>query len=148
MNVIVIVTDSLRADHCSCYPMAVSYNGQKVATPHLDGLAADGTMFLHAYSESLPTLPARTTWWTGRVGFPFRGWQTFEPSDYLLAEVLWDKGFTSALITDTYHAHKPVYNCGCGFDTVMWVRGQEYDPWIVDARPVDLNQLLIEPVWN
>ncbi len=140
MNVIVIVTDSLRADHCSCYPMCLSYNGQKVATPNMDRLAAEGTVFLHAYSESLPTLPTRTTWWTGRVGFPFRGWQTFEHSDYLLAEVLWDKGFTSALITDTYHMHKPVFNCGRGFDTVVWVRGQEYDPWIMSDACVDLTQ--------
>lgn len=132
MNIIVIVTDSLRADHCSCYPMCLSYNGRKVATPTMERLAAEGTLFEHAYAESLPTIPTRTTWWTGRVGFPFRGWQPFLPSDYLLAEVLWDKGFTSALITDTYHMHKPIYNCGRGFDTVVWVRGQEYDPWIVD----------------
>ncbi|MFN3420694.1 MAG: sulfatase-like hydrolase/transferase, partial [Armatimonadota bacterium] len=101
MNIIVIMTDSLRADHCSCYPMCVSYNGRKVSTPNMERLAAEGTVFEHAYGESLPTIPARTTLWTGRVGFPFRGWQPFEPSDYLLAEVLWDKGFTSALITDT-----------------------------------------------
>ena len=140
MNIIVIVTDSLRADHCSCYPMCQSYNGAKVATPNMEGLAADGTTFLHAYCESLPTMPTRTTWWTGRVVFPFRGWQTFEHSDYLLAEVLWDKGFTSALFSDTYHMHKPTYNCGRGFDTVGWVRGQEYDPWIVDDVPVDVTK--------
>ena len=139
MNVIIIVTDSLRADHCGCYPICLEYNGKKVSTPNFDRLAADGTAFLHAYSESLPTLPTRTTWWTGRVGFPFRGWQTFEHDDYLLAEVLWDKGYTSALFTDTYHMHKPTYNCGRGFDTVGWVRGQEYDPWIIDDRAVDLD---------
>lgn len=133
MNVIVIITDSLRADHVSCYPMCVSYNGRKVQTPNFDKLASEGTLFLHAYSESLPTIPTRTSWWTGRVNFPFRPWQPFESSDYLLAEVLWDKGYTSALITDTYHMHKPVYNCGRGFDTVIWVRGQEYDPWITDT---------------
>ncbi len=47
--------------------------------------------------------------------------------------MLWERGLTSALISDTYHMHKPVYNCGRGFDTVVWVRGQEYDPWIVDS---------------
>ncbi|MEX2286162.1 MAG: sulfatase-like hydrolase/transferase, partial [Planctomycetaceae bacterium] len=25
------------------------------------------------------------------------------------------------------------YNCGRGFDTTIFVRGQEYDPWVVDA---------------
>ncbi|MBM3215730.1 sulfatase [Candidatus Poribacteria bacterium] len=140
MNVIVIVTDSLRADHVGCHPTAASYHGKKVQTPNLDRLAAEGTLFTHAYSESLPTMPTRHTWWTGRVGFPFRGWQPFENSDYTLAEILWDRGFTSALITDVYHMHKPVYNCGRGFDTVVWVRGQEYDPWVVEPLPVDLDR--------
>ena len=68
MNVVVVVTDSLRADHVGAY-------GSKVSTPNLDRLALEGTLFEHAYAESLPTLPTRTTWWTGRVGFPFRPWQ-------------------------------------------------------------------------
>jgi arylsulfatase A-like enzyme len=126
MNVVVICTDSLRVDHLGCY------GNPWIRTPNFDRLAAEGTVFLHAYSENLPTLPTRTAWWTGRYQFPWRGWQPFEHSDYLLAEILWDKGYTSALITDTYHMHKPVYNCGRGFDTVQWIRGQEYDPWIVD----------------
>ena len=134
MNVIVIVADSLRADHVGCY-------GSPVQTPNLDRLAAEGTLFAQAYSENLPTLPCRTAWWTGLYLFTKRGWQHFEPWDYLLAEVLWDKGFASALVTDVYHMHKPVYNCGRGFDTVQWIRGQEYDPWIIDdSIEVDLSQ--------
>jgi arylsulfatase A-like enzyme len=75
------------------------------------------------------------------VNFPFRPWQPFELGDYLLAEVLWDQGYTSALVTDVYHMHKPAYNCGRGFDTTVFVRGQEYDPWIVDeAIAVDLSR--------
>ena len=134
MNVIVIVTDSLRIDHMGCY-------GSEVQTPNLDRLAQEAALFEHAYADSLPTLPMRTTWWTGQVTFPYRPWQPFARSDYLLAEVLWDRGYTSALVTDTYHMHKPVYNCGRGFDTVVWVRGQEYDPWIIDEDiPVDLSR--------
>ena len=121
MNVFVIVTDSMRKDAIGAY-------GSNVETPHPDSLARDGTIFTNAFSEGLPTLPTRTTWWTGRYTFPVRGWQPFELSDLLLAEALWDRGYTSCLISDTYHMHKPVYNCGRGFDTVVWVRGQEYDP--------------------
>ena len=133
MNVFVIVTDSMRKDALSCY-------GGKAKTPNIDSLGKDGIVFTNAFSEGLPTLPTRTTWWTGRYTFPFRGWQPFESSDLLLAEVLWDKGYTSCLVSDTYHMHKPVYNCGRGFDTVIWVRGQEYDPWIVDDIPVDITK--------
>ena len=138
MNLIVIVTDSLRADHCGCYPQCQRYQGRPVATPHFDRLARDSSVFHHAYGESLPTMPTRTTWWTGRVCFPVRGWQPFELSDYPLAEILWDRGYTSALFSDTYHLHKPGYNLNRGFDTVGWVRGNEYDPWIVGDVPVDL----------
>ena len=150
MNVICIVNDSLRADHCGCYDgvggiRAVQYHTtegiKKTATPNLDRLAAEGVLFSHCYAESLPTIPTRTTWWTGRVGFPFRPWQPFQTSDYLLAEVLWNHGYTSALVTDVYHGHKPVYNVGRGFDTTVFVRGQEYDPWIVDDRTVDTKHL-------
>lgn len=141
MNVIVIVTDSLRADHLGCFPGCMKYDGQEIRTPNLDRLAAEGTLFTQAHAESLPTVPTRTTWWTGRVGFPFRGWGPFQTSDYLLAEVLWSRGYESALVTDVYHMHKPVYNCGRGFDTVTWVRGQEYDAWQNDDTiAVDLDQ--------
>lgn len=131
MNIFVIVTDSMRKDALGCY-------GGKAKTPNIDSLAKDGVLFTNAYSEGLPTLPTRTTWWTGRYTFPVRGWQPFESSDLLLAEVLWDKGYTSCLVSDTYHMHKPVYNCGRGFDTVVWIRGQEYDPWIIDDINVDI----------
>lgn len=146
MNVIVILTDSFRADHCSAYDgvggiKTCRYAGKRVETPNFDKLAKEGTLFAHAYSGSLPTIPNRTDLWTGRYAFPFRGWQQFEHGDYLLAEILWDKGYASALITDTYHMHKPIYNCGRGFDTTIFVRGQEYDPWIVDRSiPVDLSK--------
>ncbi len=133
-NVIVIVNDSLRADHVGCY-------GSAVRTPNIDRLAEEGTVFEQAYSENLPTLPCRTAWWTGQYLFTERGWQWLELFDYVLAEILWDRGVTSALVSDTYHMHKPVYNYGRGFDTVIWIRGQEYDPWIVDPETtVDLSR--------
>ena len=86
MNVIVIITDSLRADHVGCHPSAVSYNGRRIETPNLDRLAAEGISFTHACAESLPTMPTRQQWavrdrdWTalininpdaGRLGTPY-----------------------------------------------------------------------------
>lgn len=127
MNIIVIITDSLRVDHVGCY-------GSHVKTPNIDRLATEGSKFLHAYSENLPTMPTRRGWWTGKYHFHEAGWQPFTPDDYLMAEILWDQGYTSAFVTDVYHMHKPVYNCGRGFDTTVFIRGQEYDPWIVDPK--------------
>jgi glucan phosphoethanolaminetransferase (alkaline phosphatase superfamily) len=44
VNVILIVLDALRADHLSCY----GYH--RKTTPHLDALAAEGTMFEKAFA--------------------------------------------------------------------------------------------------
>jgi arylsulfatase A-like enzyme len=132
MNVLVIVTDSMRVDHIGCY-------GGRARTPAIDRLAREGVRFTQAYGDNFPTLPMRLSWWTGKYHFHEAGWQPFTDRDLLLAEVLWDRGFSTALVTDTYHMHKPVYNCGRGFDTTVFVRGQEYDPWIVDpAVPADV----------
>jgi arylsulfatase A-like enzyme len=131
MSVIVIVADSLRTDHIGCY-------GSTVQTPNIDRLASESILFEQAYAENLYTLPCRTSWWTGKYLFPVRGWQPLEPGDALLPEVLSSRGYASALVTDTYHMHGPTYNYGRGFDTTVFIRGQEYDPWIVDESiPVD-----------
>ena len=133
MNVIVVVADSLRVDHVGCY-------GGVAKTPNIDSLAEEAMVFDQAYGENLPTMPCRAAWWTGRHLFPSRGWQPFEPEDFLLAEALSSRGFASALVTDTYHMHRPGYNCGRGFDTTVFIRGQEYDPWVTDpAIAIDLS---------
>ena len=125
LNVIVIIADSMRADHVGCY-------GSKIKTPNLDRFGAESALFEEAYAENLPTMPSRTAMWTGRYLFWQRGWQPMAMNDYLMAEIFWDRGMTSAFITDVYHMHKPIYNCGRGFDTTVFIRGQEYDPWIID----------------
>jgi arylsulfatase A-like enzyme len=126
MNIIVIVADSFRRDHLGCY------GNEWINTPNLDTFAAGACVIEGAYADSLNTMPARTSMWTGRIGFPFRGWQPLEVADLTIAEWLWDKGYHSGYITDVYHMHKPGYNCGRGFDSTVFIRGQEYDPWIVD----------------
>lgn len=125
MNIIVIVLDSLRVDHLGCY-------GGEIQTPNINAFAEEATVMENAYSENLPTLPCRTAWWTGQHLFAQRGWQPLEVDDILLSEVLTVNGFTSAFITDTYHMHRQGYNCGRGFDYTSFIRGQEYDPWIID----------------
>jgi arylsulfatase A-like enzyme len=124
MNVIVIVADSLRKDHLGCY------GNDWISTPNLDGFAAGACLIDGACADSLYTVPCRTSMMLGRVNFPFRPWQPLEREDLPIAEWLWDKGFTSALITDVYHLHKSGYNFDRGFDERVFIRGQEYDPWI------------------
>lgn len=126
MNIIVVMIDSVRKDHLGCY------GNSWINTPRIDSLSTESMVFDLAYAEGLPTIPVRTSLFTGRYTLPFRRWQPLEKADVLLAEVLWNKGYRSALIADTYHMHKPQMAFGRGFDNVIWVRGQETDPYVVD----------------
>ncbi len=135
VNIIVVMLDSLRPDHLGCY------GNSWIKTPNIDKFAQEAFLFERAYAEGMPTLPVRTALFTGRYTLMWRGWQHLEPSDVVLAEVLWDSGFISALITDTYHLHKPRMAYERGFDYVQFIRGQEADPYIVDPNiKVDLSK--------
>jgi len=58
-HVILISIDTLRSDHLPAY----GYRG--VATPAIDGLAADGIVYEHAFSHVPLTLPAHASIFTG-----------------------------------------------------------------------------------
>jgi len=134
MNVIVIITDSLRRDHVGCY------GNDWIQTPNLDRFAAEATLIEHAYTEGLPTVPFRLSLLTGRFTFPFRGWVPLDAEERPMPEYLWDKGYRSALISDVYHLHKPGMNFARGFDDVKWIRGQEWDPFVTDPIDVPLEK--------
>lgn len=59
-HLLLITSDALRADHLGCYghPM--------VKTPHLDRLAREGTLFMHARAQSVTTPGSYATILTGR----------------------------------------------------------------------------------
>lgn len=135
MNVIMIINDTWRYDY-------LGYNGNDwIKTPNLDKLAAESAVFDYCYSEGLPTVPTRTTFFTGRYTFPFRGWQRLEPTDILLAETLWNQGYNTAMITDVYHLHKPSMAFERGFDFTKHIRGHEGDPHVIDdSIEVDVDK--------
>lgn len=134
-NVIVLMEDSFRRDHLGCY------GNPWIKTPNIDRLSSESAVFDFAYAEGLPTIPVRTALFTGRYTLPFRGWQPLEQNDVVLAEVLWDKGLTTALIADTYHMHYPQRGFSRGFDFVQWIRGQEMDPSVIGCNvKVNLSQ--------
>jgi len=64
-NVVVIVVDTLRADHVY---------GDRARTPNMDALGRDGLRFTRMFPEAMPTVPARNSILLGRRIFPFRGW--------------------------------------------------------------------------
>jgi arylsulfatase A-like enzyme len=76
-NVLLIIVDTLRADHSF---------GKRARTPNIDALARQGLSFTSHYPEAMPTVPARRSILTGRRVFPFRSWH---PYPGLLAEPGW-----------------------------------------------------------
>lgn len=62
-NVLVIVVDTLRADHLSAYGYA------RPTSPNLDRLARQGVLFENAFSTSSWTLPAHASLVTGRYTY-------------------------------------------------------------------------------
>jgi arylsulfatase A-like enzyme len=124
------MSDSLRKDHLGCY------GNRWIKTPNIDELAPSSAVFDYAYAEGLATIPVRISLFTGRYTLPYRGWEPLEKNDMPLAEFLWNKGYSSALISDTYHMHEPKMGFGRGFDYVEWIRGGEYDPYIINPNVI------------
>lgn len=103
-NVILIILDTLRSDHLTCYgyPRATS--------PRLDAFAAGATRYSRSFSTAPWTLPSHASIFTGK--FPFQhGAHSFpidkpvirnayplHESNETLAEALQSEGFQTALI--------------------------------------------------
>ena len=67
-----IVIDSLRADHLRCY------GARGMRTPNIDAFARDSMRFTRVFPEAMPTMPARRSIMSGRRAYPFRGWRPWE----------------------------------------------------------------------
>lgn len=144
MNVIMIMNDSLRRDHIAAYGAPPPWErpghaGEPfILTPNLDRLAAESALFERFYLSSYPTIPCRHDIFTGRYGFPSRGWQPLEPGDVILSELVRQGGATPATIFDTPMLVADSYNFARGFAGWDFVRGQHSDRYIVDPIPTTL----------
>jgi len=120
MNVITIMSDSLRYDHLGC-------NGNPyIRTPNIDRFARESAMvFDNAYCGSFPTIPNRTDIHTGYWTFLRRGWTPLQAGDITLAGHLSSNGIPSMHIWDTPHLNKS--NFQQGFAGWKLIRGQEGD---------------------
>jgi len=132
MKILFVVLDTLRRDYLE------PYGTDWVQTPNIARLAERSVVCDNHWVGSLPCMPARREFMTGRHNFLERGWGPLEPFDDVLPAQLrraTPKIF-SHLITDHYHYF---YLGGEGhnssFDTWQFERGQEDDFWIsrVDA---------------
>jgi len=117
-NVLLIVIDTLRADHLASYGYA------RATSPNLDRLAAEGTLYENAISASSWTLPAHASLFTGLPvrdhGTQGNHW-TLEPSFDTLAERFQRSGFHTAGFSNNVWTND-ASGLKQGFDTFeeMW----------------------------
>ena len=111
-DVVLVVIDTLRADHLS------AYGYRRPTSPRLDRLAREGALFLQSYSASTWTLPSTASLLTGLP--PDRhgargGVDALAEAAVTLAEELRDLGYRTAAITDGGFVD-PQWGFGQGFD--------------------------------
>ncbi|ELZ75339.1 sulfatase [Haloferax volcanii DSM 14919] len=120
-NVVLLVIDSLRADHLSCY----GYERQ--TSPFIDSLAENGLKFEHAYSTAPWTVPAHGSLFTGELPSyhgSHRKSKTFKnSSDQSLAGLLSDEGYTTAGFSANPWL-SPEFNFDTGFDHYSYLSPQ------------------------
>ena len=121
-NVLFIITDQQRADH-------VGFAGNEVVrTPHLDGLAARGTVFDNAWVANPVCMPNRSTIMTGRMptahGVIFND-RSLDWGANTHVRRFRDAGYRTALIGKSHLQH------GMSRNSVVTVDGQAAidDPW-------------------
>ena len=93
-NILWICTDQQRWDTLGCY------GNPHVHTPNLDRLAAQGTVFTHAYSQSPVCTPSRAGFLTGRYPRTTRcrqNGQDIPADEVLVTKLLADAGYVGGL---------------------------------------------------
>lgn len=166
-NLVILCLDTFRWD---------IFSGRapwQVALPHLAKLRTESVQFTRAFGEGQPTIPIRRAYFTGERSFPWRydfdtkglwptgrGWHKIPPEQPTLSEVLFDHGYQTGLIADTYHMFKSTMNFTRGFLTYEFVRGYESDnyrggtigpkdlvPYVRDPEPAK-HPVLVQHLLN
>lgn len=131
MNIILIVSDTLRRDRIG------AYGCKWIHTPNMDGLARQSFVFEDAYVASFPTVPNRKDLMTGRYCFTYDTWSPLGQDEVILSECLRQGGYVTQMINDTPHISQNGFFFDRGFNGWTWVRGQENDR--VSTDPIDVK---------
>ncbi|HPQ67283.1 MAG TPA: sulfatase [bacterium] len=114
-NVLLIVIDTLRADHLGCYGYF------RNTSPFLDGFAASNLVFEDAFCSIPITLPSHSTILSGlypqKTGV-LRNWGTLPDSIVTLPEILRSRGYRTGAVVSTAVLKKGK-NLEQGFDDYL-----------------------------
>jgi arylsulfatase A-like enzyme len=128
-NILLVVIDTTRADHLSCYGY------ERPTSPHVDAFAAEATLFERAFSQSSWTKPSMASMLTGH--FPTMHQTNLEtsilpPTEELVTEHLQAEGYRTAVLSGN-----PWVTPDYGF-----ARGVDYFFSIYDERFARVTQFM------
>lgn len=126
MKAVVLMFDSLNRHMLPPYA-----SDTWVHAPNFTRLADRGVTFDRSYVCSMPCMPARRDFHTGRPNFLHNGWGPLEPFDDSMPQMLKDAGVYTHLATDHYHYFEDggaTYHTR--YNSYESFRGQEGDPAI------------------
>jgi arylsulfatase A-like enzyme/tetratricopeptide (TPR) repeat protein len=137
-NVLIITSDTTRADHIGCY------GNRSVETPVIDGLARDGVLFSEAVTPSPNTMPAHSSLLTGL--YPFRhgvranGTFRLDPKVSTLAEQLKKQGYRTGAVISAFVLDSR-FGLDQGFDLYHddLTKGMQYSPHMFRERAAELT---------
>ena len=97
MKAIMVMFDSLNRH------MLPPYGCDWVHAPNFQRLAERTVSFSNSYVGSMPCMPCRREFHTGRYNFLHRSWGPLEPFDDSVPEILKQNGVYTHLVSDHYH---------------------------------------------
>lgn len=112
MNVLFYVSDSLRADHLSCYGY------ERETSPHLDEFASENIRFENAFSQAIWTAPASGSILTGlypETHGAITSYQALPENSPSLPKKLQSRGYRTAFFSTGYPVGSD-RNLDLGFD--------------------------------
>ncbi|MFV0337885.1 MAG: sulfatase [Chthoniobacterales bacterium] len=133
MKAIIVTFDSL--NRCYLPP----YGGGLASLPNFQRLAERTVTFDRSYVCSMPCMPARRDFHTGRPSYFLRNWGPLEPFDESFPELLKTVGVSTHLVTDHYHYFEDggaTYHSR--YSTWQGFRGQEGDPWMGQVGEIEI----------
>jgi arylsulfatase A-like enzyme len=138
MKAVIVMFDSLNRH------MLPPYGCDWTHAPNFARLAQRAVTFDRSYVCSMPCMPARRDFLTGRPNFLHRSWGPLEPFDDSCVRQLRRAGVPCHFVTDHYHYFEAG---GCTYHTeyTTWqfFRGQEGDPWMGQvSRPEQPEQVV------
>ena len=137
-NVVIITSDTTRADHIGCY------GNRSVETPVIDKLAREGILFSQAVTPSPNTMPAHSSLLTGL--YPFRhgvranGTFRLDGQVTTLAERLKAKGYRTGAVISAFVLDSR-FGLDQGFDLYHddLTKGMQYSPHMYRERAAELT---------